>query len=261
MAGFSSRGPSDDRRIKPDLVAPGTDIVSAKSSRASIRNFWGAFGANGSYAYMGGTSMATPLVAGAAALVRQHYVKDRNHRPSAALLKATLINGTRPLSGADAVADHPFVPNYHQGFGAVYLPWTLPNTGLPSMKLEFLDNWQNPNTHFRQTGQRLRYRLSVSGGPWLRITMAYTDAPGRGLQNNLNLFVQHLPSGQKWMGNADLPMSLKIPDPDNNVEVVRIDNPPPGDYLIQISATNLLHPGQDFALVAAGELTSGLMQT
>ena len=51
-------------------------------------------------------------------------------------------------------------------------------------------------------------------------------------------------------------MSLGIPDPENNVEIVRVQNPVPGDYLIQISATNLLSKGQDFALVVAGDLAS-----
>jgi subtilisin family serine protease len=260
IAAFSSRGPCDDRRIKPDLVAPGTDILSTKSSRAPLRNFWGAYASNSRYAYMGGTSMAAPLVSGTAALVREHYVKERSHQPSAALLKATLINGTRSLKGADSIADHDFTPNYHQGFGMVYLPTTLPNLAFPNMKLEFVDNWEDAGEQFDRTGQRMRYRFSIAGGPSLRITMAYTDLPARALQNNLNLFVQHSQSGQKWIGNTQLPMGLKIPDPDNNVEMVRIENPPAGDYLIQISVTNLLKGPQDFALVVTGDLSTGLQK-
>ena len=93
MAAFSSRGPCDDRRIKPDIVAPGTDIVSTRSDIAPDDHFWGLVDDNPAYAYMGGTSMACPLVAGCAALVRQYFVDERDTSPSAALLKATLVNG------------------------------------------------------------------------------------------------------------------------------------------------------------------------
>jgi len=212
------------------------------------------------YAFMGGTSMAAPLVAGCAALVREYYVSNRNHEPSAALLKATLINSTKWLTGTDAVADHPCAPNYHQGFGCIWMPWAIPNPSLPNLKLEFLDTWTNPERHFVRTGQRFRFQFSISGGNWLRLCLAYTDIAARALQNNLDLFVQHMQSGQKWIGNADLPSGLKIPDPDNNVEVIRLENPPTGDYLVQITATNLLQVGQDFALVVTGELASPLVQ-
>jgi serine protease AprX len=123
IAAFSSRGPCDDRRIKPDLVAPGTDILSAKSSLAPAANFLGVHAMAGNYAYDGGTSMAAPLASGFAALVREYYMSLPGAKsPSAALLKATLINGTKRLTGSSAIADHPDIPNYHQGFGAIYMP-------------------------------------------------------------------------------------------------------------------------------------------
>lgn len=256
LAGFSSRGPCDDRRIKPDVVAPGTDILSARSSRAPIRNFWGPH-TSPLYAYMGGTSMAAPLVAGTAALVRQYLVEARGHEPSAALLKAVLINGTQWLSGADSTADHLDTPNFHQGFGSLFLPWSIPSPVEPSLALEFVDTWKDPQAQFRRTGQRARYRVDVTGGKRLRITLAYTDLPARGLQNNLNVTVED-PTGRKISGNQNVPGSLNIPDPDNNVEVVRIDDPVPGSYLIQISAGNILQGPQDFALAVAGELGSAL---
>ncbi|MBC7260986.1 MAG: hypothetical protein H5T63_03145, partial [Chloroflexi bacterium] len=185
-------------------------------------------------------------------------VKERKHQPSAALLKATLINGTRWLTAPDAIADHPYSPNYHQGFGCIYMPWTIPNPGEPTLKLEFQDTWKQKQLQFTRSGQRFRFQFSISGGAWLRICLTWTDLPARALKNNLNLFVQHLTSGKKWIGNENLPMGLKIPDPDNNVEVVRLENPPAGNYLIQISATNLLKGPQDFALVVTGALTSPL---
>jgi serine protease AprX len=209
---------------------------------------------------MGGTSMAAPLVTGCAALVREYFQTVRNHAPSAALVKATLISSTTWLTGQDAVAPKNGFPNYHQGHGRINMQCAVPNPTMPSLRLQFNDQWQPPGVGFTATGQRRRYQFSIPAGvPWLRITMAYTDLPARGLQNNLNLFVQHLPSKNKWMGNPGLPDSMNIPDPDNNVESVRIENPEAGDYLIQISVTNLLKGPQDFALVVTGDGVSPLI--
>lgn len=260
MAAFSSRGPCDDRRIKPDVVAPGTDIVSTKSSRAPVANFWGLYdGFNSRYAYMGGTSMATPIVSGCLALIRQYYVDARHTQPSAALMKATLINSTRALTGPTAIADFPALPNFHQGFGCVHMPWVVPNPAEPSLKLEFLDTWRDPAQQFTVPGQRFRYRISVGAGRELRFCLAFTDIPARALQNDLNLIVE-APDGKKILGNDNRPMKLGPLDADNNVEIVRLPTPGAGDYLIQIIASNLLGPRQDFALVVTGDLTSGLDQ-
>ena len=260
LAGFSSRGPCDDRRIKPDVVVPGTDIASTKSSCAPLRNFWGPYPNNNFYAFMGGTSMAAPIISGFAAIVREYFEKKSNHKPSAALLKATLINSTRWLSGSDAIKDHNKLPNFHQGFGCIQMQYAIPNSINQKFKIEFEDPWKTPNKQFNHSGQKYRYYFSISGGKWLRVCLVWTDPPGRALQNNLNLFVQQAPNGKKWIGNENLPMKLTHLDRDNNVEVVRIENPPIGDYYIQITATNLLQVPQDYALVVAGELSSGLTE-
>lgn len=95
MAAFSGRGPTSDQRIKPDLVAPGTSILSAQSRSAHIGTFWGT-STDPAYAFMGGTSMATPLVSGSAAIMREFLATTHQLKaPSAALIKAALINGCR----------------------------------------------------------------------------------------------------------------------------------------------------------------------
>lgn len=136
---------------------------------------------------------------------------------------------------------------------------TLPNPSRPNLRVEFEDNWQQGAQKFAVTGQRVRFQFNVQAlSSSLRICLAYTDLPARALQNNLNLFVQR-PDGSKLMGNEALPNGLNIPDPDNNVELVRIDNPDVGTYLIQITASNLLKGPQDYALVVLGENISPLV--
>ena len=60
--------------------------------------------------------------------------------------------------------------------------------------------------------------------------------------------------------DVDYKISFKGPDPDNNVEVIRLSNPIPGTYLLKIEALNLLFLPQDFALVVTGELNSPLTE-
>lgn len=256
ISGISSRGPCDDGRIKPDLVAPGTDVVSCRSSAAPVTNtvFWGSHGIP-EYAYSGGTSMAAAVVSGCAAVVREYYQKSRNFEPSAALTKATLLNSGKWLTGSDAVADNSIAPNYHQGFGCVDLTQAIPNALHPWMQLEFSDNWQNFPKQFGATGEMQRFEFELDDDQELRICLAYTDFPGRGLQNNLNLMVDD--GSKKWLGNEGRKSLFKIPDPDNSVEVVRIPSAKQGRYRIQVTATTILRPRQDFALVVTGAIRPG----
>jgi hypothetical protein len=124
MISFSSRGPTDDGRVKPDVVAPGTSVLSVRAAQAApdTVEFFGLFQpqpTNLNYAYSRGTSMATPLTAGAAVLVREWLVKDRDlTNPSAALMKALMIHGAAQLPGA-------VTPNFDSGWGRVDLKNTI----------------------------------------------------------------------------------------------------------------------------------------
>jgi len=255
LAGFSSRGPCDDDRLKPDLVAPGTDVLSTRSQDAPGSSFWGTSAAHGgAYAYMGGTSMAAPLAAGCAALVREYYRRRGHDRPSAALIKATLLNGARRLHGTDATAGPDGEPNFHQGFGCVFLPSTLPSAD-NGLSLAFVDTWSDGTPPLRNGG-RHQWEVEVGPGAPLRICLAYSDVPARALQNDLDVFVVG-PGTSRWRGNAAAPVGLvRGPDRRNNVEAVRIPEPEAGRYLVQVTAWNLLHGPQHYALVVTAAPSS-----
>lgn len=98
MAGFSSTGPrTGDHAVKPDLTAPGTDIVAAAAQGT----------ADGPHVAQSGTSMAAPHVAGAAAILAQRHPDWTGRR-----LKDALTGSARPTSGATP---------YQQGTGRVDL--------------------------------------------------------------------------------------------------------------------------------------------
>jgi subtilisin family serine protease len=74
VTGFSSRGPTSDGRYKPDLMAPGENILSTRSSIGI--NCGGGY--DSYYGFCSGTSMATPLTSGSATLVRDYLIKNRS---------------------------------------------------------------------------------------------------------------------------------------------------------------------------------------
>ena len=117
MADFSSRGPCEDGRIKPDVVAPGTWIASLQSESATDLYAWAPISSR--YQYQGGTSQAGPHVSGAAAVFVQYYRQTHtNAAPSPALVKAALINSAVDMD--NTVETEP-VPNNDEGWGRVDL--------------------------------------------------------------------------------------------------------------------------------------------
>jgi hypothetical protein len=203
MAAFSSRGPVLDGRHKPDIVAPGTNIASTRSSLIS-GDGWGPIDAN--YMFMGGTSMATPLAAGAATLVRQYYTDRESITPSAALIKATLVNGATNVApgqyGTGATQEIPDArPNDVAGWGRV----NLENSIFPASPRTML--YEDETTGLT-TGQSDTYNYTVSSSAEpLHVTLAWSDYPGSpaaagGLVNDLDLMITG-PGGTYYPNNAN----------------------------------------------------------
>ncbi len=191
MAAFSSRGPVLDGRYKPDLVAPGSNILSVRSSQASGSG-WGVYDSH--YMWMGGTSMSTPLTAGASALKRQYLIEEKGFTsPSASLIKAALLNSATDMSpgqyGTGAAQEIPEgVPNNVQGWGLLNLADGI----FPTAPFDIL---YFDETDGLSTGEYDEYEISVTDpGEPLKINLVWTDYPGSpvaqgGLVNDLDLQV------------------------------------------------------------------------
>lgn len=251
MAAFSSRGPCLDGRIKPELVAPGTDIISTRS-RATGDTGWGNVSGNTNYIYMGGTSMATPLTAGAAGLVRQWLTTSGGlTNPSAALIKALMINGSRDMApgqyGTNATQEIPFTrPNNVAGWGHVNLYGTL--TLATGQFLQLYD------TNTLATGATNTFTLAVGSATTNRfaLTMAYSDywaasGSGKKLINDLDLTVRK-PSGTILYANGRSGL-----DATNNVEHLEFAPDEAGTYSVRVAGRTVPSGGsQAYALVIRG---------
>ena len=248
MAAFSSRGPSDDGRIKPDIVAPGVVIQSVRAYQAT------SIGGDpiNPYRSMSGTSMATPLTAGAVAIIRQFYTDVKGVTPSGALLKATLINSATDLypgQYANATEQNPHLPNFAQGWGRVNVANAV------NVNRSFQDV---TDANGLSTGDSQSFTYQVSS-PSLKISLVWTDYPGatsatRELVNDLDLVVTS-PNGVDYLGNVfsnGWSTSGGTTDRVNNVENVYIKTPTPGIWTVTVRGYNVPNGNngkQGYALV------------
>ncbi|MFW6008447.1 MAG: S8 family serine peptidase, partial [archaeon] len=179
IANFSSRGFTEDYRIKPDVVAPATSVWSQFTPER-----------DGMLAKADGTSFSNPLVVGASTVVVEWYENIYNKKPSPAMVKSLLINTTNDISNDDPI------PNKNEGWGMVDIS-----------KLEYPK--ENPinfelydQESLLKTGDENKYYFEVenSNNP-VKFTLNWTDEEGEGLKNNLDLKLT-TPSGKTIVGNA-----------------------------------------------------------
>lgn len=242
---YSSRGPTVEGRFKPDLVAPGTAILSTRSSLMNPKAL-DAYGPSPDplYKFSSGTSMATPLVSGCAAVLREVLVKNGIEKPSAALLKALLINGAFTLHHAHSAKE---------GFGRVNLnnAIILPNKAEHAGFVE--------GQPLKDRGESRTIALTIPPASaleakqasanddvvTLKVTLVYTDRPGEGLQNDLNLIVK-TSDGIERHGNMGTAEEF---DRYNNVEQIVWRDIPQGKVEVTVKAARVLTDQQDYALV------------
>lgn len=280
LASFSSHGPTADFRFQPLVVATGAEILSAYSNGGDPTQQCDVIG-------MSGTSMATPTLASNAAIVRQYYVEgyyptgaavpgDAIASPSAALLKATIINSAQPMTGVVNptgtldCTNQPSNPcpllsaysrlqsRYMYGFGRVQLDQTLYFPSGPGRRLFVLDE-STLRTVSTSTFQS--HCINADTSSEVRITLVWTDPPADDaalirLVNNLDLVVVDN-TGKAYVGNQFDPTSndgvtMLLPDSSNNVEHVALTLASAGKITIQVIGKHVPVGPQNYALVVSG---------
>lgn len=249
IAPFSSRGPAAGGRIKPDICAPGTNIISCASHAPGAGDGWGAY--NSDYNYMGGTSMSCPHVSGAAALIREYFLKNQNWTYiSAAMVKAVMINGAKDLTpgayGYGSTQQVVASPDDSQGWGRLDLYRSLTSkTG--SGIIDFIDETQGLDT-----GMSKSKDYTVNEGDEIRATMVYTDYPaelgaGNMLVNDLDLVVKNpkaktfYPNGLKYWSDWTNPTEDVVLTSRDTIK---------GTYKVTVAATSVATTEpQPYALV------------
>ncbi|MBL4697879.1 MAG: S8 family serine peptidase [Phycisphaerales bacterium] len=238
---FSSWGPTDDGRIKPDISAPGCQdggdggVTSTNSS-------------NG-YSTLCGTSMASPTTTGISALIMEQYritFPDRNDLMNATL-KSLLANSAEDRGNPG--------PDYKYGYGSI--------RGVAAIDTVIAENIIES-----EVSQGGIYRGILIVGPGeseLKVTIAWDDAPAAPgvtnvLVNDLDLRIIDA------SGNAHLPWTLDPSSPNanavqgtadhlNNIEQVSIMNPAPGAYTVEVRGFNIpVGPVQTFGLSSSTTL-------
>ena len=287
-ASFSSHGPTIDGRVKPDVCTPGQINVSPKGGTVDddhylqgtsmsgpmlvglvtlVRQyFWDGWGPTGTQGFSRGTRDLA-----------------RRHNPSAALVKAVTINSAQRMRGIYTGDDGTnrdqdgMWPSAGQGWGKVELDHSLHFAG-DDRALFTVDRPSTPDAGL-ETGQEVTQFLDVAPGQPVDVHLTWTDpssllsAGTPVLVNDLDLVVT-APDGTRYLGNefttqtpllgpggnpaADVHQSKAggIPDTANNVEGVRLANPPAGRYKVTVVGSNVQFGPQGYALAASGRLAT-----
>jgi subtilisin-like proprotein convertase family protein len=238
----SSQGPTDDLRIKPDITGNGTDLLSTSNS------------SNTATGPATGTSMSSPNVAGTLILLQQHFKNLTN-----GFMRAATLKGLASHTADDAGLIGPD-PIFGWGLlNAKFAAETITNNGLTS--------WISEENLL--SGQTYTMNVNSNGTTPLIASISWTDLPGApnngnaGVNSPIPVLVNDLDIRITRNGTTYYPWKL-TPDLDSpairnqdnavdNIEIVKIDNPPAGQYTITVTNKRALVTGsQRYSLIITG---------
>ncbi len=265
MSSFSSWGPTNDNRIKPDISADGVNVYSS----IAHTQFGGTTPSDNTYAYLSGTSMASPTVSGGILLL-QELSSDLNGGSflNSATIKAIIFETARE-AGTTPGPD----PKFGWGLLNVSAAAQLMLDDYDANGEAFYDELtlQNSDTYTRQ--------IQAGNVDQLQVTIAWTDPAGtaQDVDDNNVIIVDSVLVNDLDMRITDSQGNVYYPwrldgmayynpaknDGDNavdNVEQITIPNPTPGEtYTITITHKgSLKFNKQDFSIAASGMQTMGV---
>lgn len=234
---FSSRGPTADGRIKPDIVAPGCQRGGDWGITSTVPP--------DTYDAYSGTSMSTPAVAGSIALLLQQYrMTFASNDPLPSTLKALLIGTARDRGNRG--------PDFKYGYGEIDVKTAV---DLIKDQPDYIVEEAISSADEVDT-----YPITVpSGVSELKVTLVWDDLPGTinarpTLVNDLDLELIG-PDGEVYYPwildpvNREAPATTG-PDHTNNVEQVQIENPSAGEWKVIIKGYRMpFSSRQDYSLV------------
>ncbi|WP_018620235.1 GEVED domain-containing protein [Spirosoma luteum] len=242
LSGFTSWGPSDDGRIKPDLAGIGVSVLSTSSESDSA------------YAILSGTSMSSPNVAGSILLLQELFSQRNNGQ----FLRSSTLKGLA-LHTADEAGSAPG-PDYQNG-------WGLLNMERAGRVILNTDNNHLLNERTLTQGQTYSFTMVASGRGPLVATICWTDPAGTAaatLNDRTPKLVNDLDIRISDGTTTTLPWVLDPANPDNaatrgdnirdNVEQVLLATPVPGkSYTVTVTHKGTLNDAkQDYALLMSG---------
>ena len=257
---FSSNGPTNDFRIKPDIVAIGKEVLS---SAYQYRFATGEIEKDNLYIVLSGTSMAAPSVSGILLLWQQWALNHYKFPYKAATIKAVMINSSTPFSAEKG-------PSAKTGWGVI-------NAWNGIQLLNAVDKKQaivKEKSLLNNTSNTLQIDV-VEPMEQLSFTICWTDVAGkyseanfsetignRTLVNDLDLRVykdgkEYFPwkLTEQFVGSKAIQGDNQV----DNVERIDIEHPALGRYEVVVSHKgNLVNQVQDYSILVNGNTYSGV---